>query len=210
MHIEIWSDIHCPFCYLGKRRLEAALESWSGKEPVQIEWKSFQLNPDQQRVPGRTVHQYLAEKYGMSLAKAQETHARMTETGRGEGIEFDFDNLVLSNSFLAHRLLHYAKSKNLGNALKEILFRRHFSEGEDVGEKSVLISTAVEAGLKAEETEALLNSDQFKAEVHADIEEAMRLGIRGVPFFLFDRKFAVSGAQGVDVFLGALNKAEAG
>lgn len=208
MRIEIWSDIHCPFCYLGKHRLESALEVWGGG-PVEIEWKSFQLNPAQKKVPGRSIHEYLAEKYGMPLEQAKESHARMTEAGRAEGIAFDFDALILSNSFHAHRLLHFAGSQGKANALKEILFRRHFSDGQDVGEKGTLMAAAREAGLPEAEAEAVLDSDRYRAEVYADQEEAMRLGIRGVPFFLMGRTFAVSGAQGQDVFLRALDKAKA-
>lgn len=208
MKIEIWSDVMCPFCYLGKRKLEGALEGYPRKDEVEIEWKSFQLNPDMRTEPGKHIAEYLAEKKGWSLEQSREAHARLTKAAAEAGLLYDFDRAVVANSFDAHRLVQLAKSRGLGDAMEERLFKSYFSEGGNIADPATLRALAADAGLDAAEAGAVLeDAGRFAPEVRADIEEARRLGVTGVPFFVFDRKFAVSGAQPEDVFRRALEKA---
>lgn len=210
MKIEIWSDVMCPFCYLGKRKLESALEDFPRKHEVEIEWKSFQLNPDMRTEPGKHIAEYLAEKKGWSLEESRQSHARLTKAAAEAGLHYDFDKAVVANSFDAHRLVQLAKARGLGDAMEERLFKSYFSEGGNIADHATLKALAADAGLDAEEAGAVLaDAERFAPEVRGDIEEARRLGVNGVPFFVFDRKFAVSGAQPEDVFRRALEQASA-
>jgi predicted DsbA family dithiol-disulfide isomerase len=210
MNIEIWSDMMCPFCYLGKRRLEEALQSFPGKDGVGITWKSFQLNPDMKTEPGKSITQYLMEKKGWSLEHTRQAHDRLTKAAAEAGLLYDFDRAVVANSFDAHRLVQFAKARGLGDAMEERLFKGYFSEGANIADHATLLKLAGEAGLDRTEAETVLESDAYSAEVKADVREAQQLGVTGVPFFVFDRKFAVSGAQDTGVFLKALERAQAG
>jgi predicted DsbA family dithiol-disulfide isomerase len=207
MKIEIWSDVMCPFCYLGKRRLERALERFPHKDEVEITWKSFQLNPDMKTEPGKGINQYLMEKKGWSLEQTRQQHDRLTRAAAAEGLLYDFDKAVVANSFDAHRLVQLAKRKGLGDAMEERLFKAYFSEGKNIADHATLLGLARDAGLDAAGAEAVLASDAYADGVNADAREAQQLGITGVPFFVLDRKFAVSGAQETAVFLRALEKA---
>jgi predicted DsbA family dithiol-disulfide isomerase len=208
MKIEIWSDVMCPFCYLGKRRLENALETSGLKPEAEIVWKSFQLNPDMKTEPGKGIEEYLAEKKGWSLDQIRQSHARLTQAAAEAGLLYDFDKAVVANSFDAHRLVQLAKTKGLGDAMEERLFKAYFSEGGNIADHATLLRLAADAGLDgAEAKRALDDKTAFAREVLADVNEAQRLGVNGVPFFVFDRKFAVSGAQDPAVFLKAIKKA---
>lgn len=207
MKVEIWSDVMCPFCYIGKRKFEAALAQFEGKENVQVEWKSFQLNPSLKTDAGKNINAYLAEIKGWTIEQAKEMNARVAAMAKEAGLNYDFDKVIVANSFDAHRLVQYAKRKNLGDAMEEALFRAYFIEGKDTSDHATLISLAQEAGLDEGETKRILASGIFSDEVEEDIEQAAQLGVRGVPFFVFDRKYAVSGAQPVEVFLQTMRKA---
>lgn len=208
MRIEIWSDVLCPFCYIGKRHLEAALKDFSGKDRVEIQWRSFQLDPQQETKPGVDVFSYLAERKGISKAQSEAMHAQVTQMAARAGLEYHFEKAVVANSFDAHRLLQYAKTQNLGDAMKERLFRGYFCEGQNIANFDVLADMAKDAGLDRAAALAVLNQqEEYAQAVKADIQEAQALGISGVPFFVIDRKYAVSGAQPVEVFLRALEGA---
>lgn len=207
MKIEIWSDVMCPFCYIGKRRLEGALEGFPHKDEVEIVWKSFQLNPDMQTEPGKSITDYLAEKKGWSREQTQQAHARLTQSAKDLGLHYDFDKAVVANSFDAHRLVQLAKTLGLGDAMEERLFKAYFSEGGNIADHATLAGLAKDAGLPAADVRKVLESDAFTEEVRRDVDEARQIGVTGVPFFVMDRKYAVSGAQETQVFLKALEKA---
>ena len=210
MKIEIWSDVMCPFCYLGKRRLESALEQSGLKDEAEIIWKSFQLNPDMKTDPGKGIEAYLVEKKGWSLDQIRKSHARLTQAAAEMGLLYDFEKAVVANSFDAHRLVQLAKTRGLGDAMEERLFKAYFSEGGNIADHAVLLRLAANAGLDEREAkDALADPTAFAREVMEDVREARQLGVTGVPFFVFDRKFAVSGAQDTAVFMEALAKAHA-
>jgi predicted DsbA family dithiol-disulfide isomerase len=207
MKIEIWSDVMCPFCYLGKRRLESALARFPHRDEVEIAWKSFQLNPDMETVPGKSINAYLAEKKGWSPEQTRQVHERLTKAAAEAGLLYDFDKAVVANSFDAHRLVQLAKRHGLGDAMEERLFKAYFSEGRNIADHGTLLALAADAGLDRAGAAAVLAGDAYTDEVNADVREARQLGVTGVPFFVLDRKFAVSGAQDTDVFLQALETA---
>ena len=208
MKVEVWSDIMCPFCYIGKRNYETALKQFDGKNNVEIEWHSFQLDPTIPKNTGRkeNVYQYLAEKKGISYEQSAKLHESLIQTAKKAALEYNFDKAIVANSFDAHRLIQLAKTKGLGDEAEERLFHAYFTEGRDFGDHETLIDIGVGLGLPAEEIKEALTSDEFAAKVEEDIQEADELGVRGVPFFVFDRKYAVSGAQPPEYFLEALKQ----
>lgn len=207
MKVEIWSDVMCPFCYIGKRHFESALEQFEDKKDIQIEWKSFLLDPDvPENVGNKNVYEYLAERKGLSVEQSKQMHERVVEMAKNAGLDYNFDIAVVANSFKAHRLIQLAKTKGLGDEAEELLFKSYFTEGKNIADEETLISLAEQIGLtKADLNEALLNQD-FQFLVNKDVEEARAIGVSGVPFFVFDRKYAVSGAQPAESFLGALKQ----
>jgi len=207
MKVEIWSDVMCPFCYIGKRKFEAALEQFSRKDEVEVVWHSFQLNPDMVDQPGKSAIEYLAEVKNQSIEWSQEMHNQVTESAKKVGLEYHFEKVKVANSFDAHRLVQLAKKYNLTDALEERFFRAYFTEGALISNHAELVQLAVEVGLDEKEVEGVLSSDQFYADVIRDGQDAANLGVRGVPFFAMDRKFGVSGAHDVEVFLERLEKA---
>lgn len=208
MKIEVWSDIVCPFCYIGKRRLEEALAEFEHKDHVEVIWKSFQLNPDQVTNPNISVVEDLAQKKGWTLQYASDASESVSDMAAEEGLFYDFDKAIPANTFNAHRLLQFAKNKGLGSALKEALLKAYFMDGKNVDDTETLLAIATENGLNAEETSQILsNPNMFRNEVLSDIDEAKELGISGVPFFVIDRKYGISGAQPLNVFINALTKA---
>ena len=210
MKIEIWSDIVCPFCYIGKRNFETALAQFNDAQLIQTEWKSFQLDPELPRsTPYGSTYEYLAERKGLSIAQAREMTAGVAATGKNAGVTLNFEKTVAANTWDAHRLLHLAHSKGVGSPMKELLFRAHFTDGKDISNADTLVKLGKEAGLEETEVTAMLGSDAYGYEVAQDIQEAQNIGIRGVPFFVFNRKYAVSGAQPADVFLQTLQKSVA-
>ena len=206
MKIEIWSDVMCPFCYIGKRRFEDALQQFAHKDEVEVEWKSFQLNPDMKTDPSVNINQYLAEVKGWNLEYAQKMNDHVTEMAAQVGLKYDFDKAVVANSFNAHRLSHLAKKHGLGDAAEEALFKAYFTEGKNIDDQDTLIGLGVSIGLNADELKQALDSDDFADDVKHDIAEARQLGIQGVPFFVMNNKYGVSGAQAVPVFSETLEK----
>jgi predicted DsbA family dithiol-disulfide isomerase len=195
MHVEIWSDIACPWCYVGKRRFEAALAEYEGRDEVQVTWRSFELDPHAPRERTVDAATHLAQKYGRTRAEALEMQARMTATAAGEGLGFRFDIARGGNTFDAHRLLHLAGAQGTQDALKERLLRGYLCEGEPIGEPQALERLSVEVGLPREEVQEVLSTDRYAAEVREDERIAAELGINAVPFFVVNRSLALSGAQ---------------
>ena len=206
MKIEIWSDVMCPFCYIGKRKLEKALEQFEGKRNVEITWKSYQLNPHMEYQEGVDVYTYLAEVKGKSREWAEEMHVNVSKMANEVGLNYDFDKVKIANSFDAHRVIQLAKKYNLTNEIEERFFKGYFIEGSLMSDHAILLKLAVEAGLNEPEVKHVLETDEFALEVKADVEEAQRIGVRGVPFFVFNRKYAISGAQDTAVFLETLRR----
>jgi predicted DsbA family dithiol-disulfide isomerase len=206
MKIEIWSDVVCPWCYIGKRRLERALRDFEHAGEVEVTWRSFQLNPDTPLGTAVPTLEYLAGRFGPdSLAMT----ARVAELAKAEGLDFDFGAALTVNTLDAHRLLHLATDLGVGDAAKERLLRAHFTEGADLSDHETLTRLVGEAGVDPDRARAVLASTEYAAEVRADIEEARRLGLSGVPFFVIDRRYGISGAQPAETFLHALRTAYA-
>lgn len=206
MKVEIWSDVMCPFCYIGKRRLEQALSQFEHPADVEVEWKSFQLNPDQVTDPSISVNKMLAEKKGWTEEYARQANEYVTNMAKEAGLEYNMDKAIVANSFDAHRFAHYAKEKGKGDAAEEALFKAYFTDGKNTADHEVLASLGESIGLSAAEIKEMLAGEQYSHDVQQDIAEAQMIGVSGVPFFVLDRKYAVSGAQPVETFLGALNK----
>lgn len=207
MNVEIWSDVMCPFCYIGKRKFEAALDQFPHKDQINVIWKSFQLNPDMPTDPSRSVLDYLAEVKGIPLAQAEQMHDHVTAMAREVGLEYHFDKAVVANSFDAHRFIQLAKQHGLGDAAEERIFRAYFTEGRNTADHTTLTELGTEIGLDKIEVEKMLQTDAFTEAVEQDIYESRQIGVRGVPFFVINRKYAVSGAQPPETFLGALQTA---
>lgn len=208
MKIEIWSDILCPFCYIGKRHFEAALETLDPTIPIEIEWKSFQLDPTIPKMTERVnVYQYLADSKGISLEQSKAMHDNVVEMAKNVGLEYNFSIAVVANSFDAHRLIQYSKTKGLGDEAEEALFAAYFTNGVDISDLNALQEIGTTIGLEPVELKDILHSDAFAYEISQDIQEAQNIGVRGVPFFVIDRKYGLSGAQPIDVFVDALSKA---
>ncbi|PWL28583.1 DsbA family oxidoreductase [uncultured Roseivirga sp.] len=209
MKIEIWSDVMCPFCYIGKRHLEEALADFPQKDEVEIVWKSFQLNPDMPESSEESVYEYLAKAKGISLEQSKQMHERVEEMAANAGLGYNFDIAKVANSFKAHRVLQLAKRKNLGDELKEALLEAYFIKGRNTSDYNTLVELATSVGITEAEVELALNEEQFANYVNQDIDEARRIRVQGVPFFVFDRKYAVSGAQPVEHFKATLEKVQA-
>lgn len=207
MKIEVWSDVVCPFCYVGKRRLEAALSDFPHRDAVEVVWRSFELNADAPTETAEPLDAMLARKYGMGLAEARAANARVTAMAAEAGVEFHLDRARSGNTFDAHRLIHLAAEHGLMDAAKERLLRAYFTEGRAIGRRDELIALGVEVGLPEAAVRGALTGDAFAAEVRADEREAREIGVQGVPFFVFDRRLAVSGAQPQAVFTQALTRA---
>jgi predicted DsbA family dithiol-disulfide isomerase len=199
MHVEIWSDIACPWCYVGKRRLEAALAAFEHRDEVTVTWRSFELDPAAPRERGGDRAAHLAEKYGVTVERAIEMQDYMMRVAAGDGLDFRFDLARSGSTFDAHRLLHLAAEHGLQDAMKERLVRAYLTEGELIGDPEVLERLAVAAGLPRSEVLELLAGDRFAAEVRADERTAAELGIHAVPFFVVDRALGASGAQPPEV-----------
>lgn len=207
MKVEIWSDVMCPFCYIGKRKFEAALAKFENKDSIEIIWKSFQLDANLKTDTTKNTIQHLAETKGWSMEYTRSTIAYVMEMAAGVGLHYNFEKAVVANSFDAHRLIQFAKKHGKGDAAEERLFKAYFEEGKNTADYTVLTQLSTEIGLNAEEVGAMLKSNAFATEVKQDIKEAEQIGVTGVPFFVIDRKYAVSGAQDSNVFLDSLNKA---
>ncbi|WP_354641788.1 DsbA family oxidoreductase [Kitasatospora camelliae] len=208
MKVEIYSDIACPWCYIGKRRFEQALDRFAGKDGVEVVYRPFQLVPDASETP-RPHREWLAERYGPQSVAMD---ARVAELGRAVGIDYDFDAAIEVNTLRAHRLLHLAETE-YGSAvqadLKERLLKAHFTDGVDIGDRAALTGLAVEAGLDRARVEAYLAGDEGAAEVRAQLSAGRAMGISAVPTFVFEGQWAVQGGQEADTFLRVLQQVEA-
>lgn len=206
MTIDIWSDIRCPFCYIGKRKFENALNAFEHKDKVEVEWHSFELDPNMTTQPGVNAVEYIAAAKGISRQQSEDLHNHVTRLAKDSALEFNFGSVVVANSFNAHRLIQLAKTKGLGDEAEEELFKSHFTEGKNIDNRETLAQIGGSIGLDEKEVNALLSDDAFTKEVKEDEIRAQSMGIRGVPFFVFDEKYAVSGAQSSDIFLSALEQ----
>jgi predicted DsbA family dithiol-disulfide isomerase len=205
--VEIWSDIVCPWCYIGKRRFEAALEAFEHRDEVTVMWRSFELDPAAPSAVEGTATERLAAKYGMSLERAEGLHREMTERAAAEGLDFRFDLAKSANTFDAHRLIHLAATYGHQAAAKERLMRAYFTEGAAISDPETLIALMVEVGVDVDEARDVLSGDRFAEDVREDEQLAGQLGIQGVPFFVIDRRFGVSGAQPAEALVQALERA---
>ena len=198
----------CPFCYIGKRHLEQALLAFEGRDAVKITWKSYQLDPE---IPLQFdspvgVYAYLADRKGWSMEQSVQMHDRVVEMAAAVGLDYQFDKAVVANSLYAHRVIQLAKEKGLDNEIEEVFFKAYFTEGRDLASVEELVSLGVSVGLQAADVRAAITSEELAYRVSQDIQEGVNLGVRGVPFFVFDRKFGISGAEPIQVFIDTLNQ----
>lgn len=207
MKIDIWSDVVCPFCYIGKRRLEAALEAFPHRDEVEVVWHSYELDPTSAAVVDADLVDLLASKYGMTRERAQANQDNLTQTAAAEGLDFHFERARHGNTFDAHRLIHLAAENGLGDATKERFLRGYFTEGAAIGDHATLTRLAVEAGLDEAAVTRVLGSDEYAQAVRADEQRGHDLGIQGVPFFVIDDTLGISGAQPTELFSRALTQA---
>jgi predicted DsbA family dithiol-disulfide isomerase len=206
MKVEIWSDVMCPFCYIGKRKFEKALEQFHEKNEVEVVWHSFQLDPTLEHQHGKNLYDYVAERKGQTREWSQHIHRQVIGTAREVGLTYNFDKAIVANSFDAHRLIQLAKKHHIGDQAEERIFRAYFTEGKDVADHETLVELGKEIGLDAAVVSAMLQSDEYADEVRNDCEDAAGLGATGVPFFVFNRRYAVAGAQPTEVFSEVLEK----
>src|SRR4051812_25528199 len=209
MKVEIWSDVVCPWCYVGKRRFEQALARFAHADEVEVKvvYRAFELDPGAPRERTGDHNEHLARKYGLTVERAQQMNAQMTETAAAEGLDFRFDVMRGGNTFDAHRLLHLARDRGKQLELKERLLLATFTEGEPIGDQTALVRLAVDAGLDKAEVTEVLDSNRYADAVRHDEQQAASYGISGVPFFVIDGKYGVSGAQPADVLVQVLEQA---
>lgn len=205
MKVEIWSDFACPFCYLGKVRLDKAIEK-SGLEDVELVYRSFLLDPNMDNRPEGTPVENLAKKYGQSVERAQGMIDQIVAMAKEEGLDYDFINLKERNMVNAHRLLHLADEKNLADEVNTKLFKAHLVEGKDLADFEVLVDIGTSSGLDKDDIEDLYKGDRFVDKIQRDLAEAQELGISSVPYFIIDRDRSIRGAQSVDIMVHELNK----
>ncbi len=206
MRVEIWSDVICPWCYIGKRRFEAALAAFPQRGQVQVVWRSFELDPNAPRQQSGTLEEMLAEKYRISLHRAAAMNTRVAEIAREVGLDYRLSHARPGNTFDAHRLLHYADSKKMGERATERIMHGYFSEGLQVGDRAELARLAPDFGIAENDALAVLEGDAYADEVRADEARATEFEVTGVPFFLFDEKIAITGAQSVETLTDALQQ----
>lgn len=207
MKIEVWSDYVCPFCYIGKRRLEVALSQFPHKDQVEIEFKSFELDPNAPLNKGKSIHEAIAEKYGMTIEQAKQTNQGIGQQAASIGLSFNFDKMKPTNTFDAHRLVKYAKTQGREAEISEKLFQAYFTEGKHIGDHKTLADIAESAGLDRNQVLHILQDPTaFVHEVRLDEAIAQRYQITGVPFFLINQKYTISGAQPLETFIKALKK----
>ncbi len=207
MKIEIWSDVACPWCYIGKRRFEAALAEFPHRDEVEVKWRSYQLDPS---LPGHyegTELDYLSSRKGLAPEQVSQMFEHVAAQAKDEGLDYRFDAVVVANSFTAHRLIHLAAAHGKQDAAKERLLSDHFEHGKDIGSRDYLTSLGAGLGIDAAAVAELFSTDKYADDVRSDIQEARSLGISGVPFFVIDRKYGLSGAQPVETFTAALDQA---
>ncbi|MFT8351883.1 DsbA family oxidoreductase [Clostridium saccharoperbutylacetonicum] len=207
MKVEIWFDFVCPFCYMGERKFERALAAFEHKDEVEIIFKSFQLNMSQKDVKGKDIHQVIADKYNITYEEAKANNDTITKAAAEVGLNYRFDILKLNNTQLAHEISKYAESVGKGKEVVDFYFKGYFEEGLDIGNEEKLLELAEKAGLDISDLKKQLAGESLKAKVKEDEALARKLGVSSVPYFVFDNKYAVSGAQEPEQFLKALNQA---
>jgi predicted DsbA family dithiol-disulfide isomerase len=207
--VEIWSDVVCPWCYIGKRRFERAMAEFDGRDDVNVTWRSFQLNPDQPRGARTTHDEYLAAKLRTSVEQVRQLNDRVVRLAADEGLAYDFDRYQVINTFDAHRVAHLGKAHGFDDAVQERFLSAQLEQGEVLDDPETLVRLGSQVGVPADEIRDVLAGDAYSGAVQADIDEARALGIGGVPFFVIDRRFGISGAQPSGLFLEALNQARA-
>ena len=207
MQIDIWSDVACPWCFIGKRRFERALGAWEHRDEVEVTWHSYQLDPTLPEHYDGTETEYLASRKGMPVEQVRQMFAHVSTQAAGEGLQYDFDRLVVANSLRAHQLLHLAKANGVADAVKDALLSGHFEHGVDIGDVEALVSIGTKAGLAEQEIRDALADERYLPAVRDDIAQAQQIGVNGVPFFVFDMRLALSGAQPAEVFTQALEQA---
>lgn len=198
MKIEVWSDIACPYCYLGKRRLDIAIEELDFSDEIEIVWRSFELDPDAKTSYQESKYDLLAEKYDQSKEWAELLCESLTAQGKEIGVDFDFDNNKVTNTFDAHRLIQLAKEQGLSSELKEELLKQFFSNGKLISEQAVLTEAALTVGLSQDSVEHVFNSESFTSDVREEEQMAAEIGIQSVPFFIIDEAFGMEGAQPIE------------
>jgi predicted DsbA family dithiol-disulfide isomerase len=207
MLVEIWSDVVCPWCYVGKRNLEVALAGFEHADRVTIEWRSYELDPNTPARVELSMDEVLERKYGMTSEQATRANLQMTELAATVGLEYHLDQVQIGNTFDAHRLIHLAAAEGVAGEMKERLLRAYFTEGRAISDPVTLTELAGEVGLDPARVAEVLDGDEFGAEVRADEARAMELGSTGVPFFVFDGRLGIPGAQPPDVLLRLLDRA---
>ncbi|MBP6090449.1 MAG: DsbA family oxidoreductase [Crocinitomicaceae bacterium] len=207
MKIEIWSDVQCPFCYIGKRHLEIALDQLKPTESIEIEWKSYQLDPT---IPADLAPQnsftYLAAKKGMTIEQSIAMHENVTQMAAKAGLNYQLEKTIISNSYNAHQLIHLAKTIKKGDEMEEILFDAYFCQGKNIGNIPTLIELGEQIGLTESAIVSAITTNQFGDRINREIQESQQIGVKGVPFFVFDRKYALSGAQPVEQFVNCIQQ----
>ena len=206
MKVEIWSDVVCPFCYIGKRKFETALAQFAHRDDVQVVWRSFELTPDFQPIPGESVYESLAKKKGISVEEGRKMSDYMTTVAQEVGLSYDFDRTVPANTFLAHQLIHLGAHHGRQDAAKERLMAAYYTEGQNIGDLATLVRLGTDIGLDAAETRAALVAGTYADAVRHDEYQARQIDVRGVPFFVFEDKYAVSGAQSPELLAEVLAK----
>lgn len=206
MKIEIWSDVMCPFCYIGKKNFEQALDQLPFKDEVEVEWKSFQLDPTLQPGETKTTAEYFREKKGFPEEQAKQMTAQVVQMGKTSGIDFNFEKALITNTFPAHKILHLAKKHGKSSEMEEELFKAHFLNGENVGNTELLSNIAEKLAINKDEALQTLTTDEFDYDVNQDIMEGRNNGVTGVPYFILNGKYAVSGAQPTELFVEALTQ----
>ncbi|EUJ33175.1 DSBA-like thioredoxin domain-containing protein [Listeria floridensis FSL S10-1187] len=204
MKIEIWSDFACPFCYIGKKNLEQAM---NGREDVEVEFRSFELDPNAPVETDKSIHELLAEKYGKTVEEAKQMNAQVGQMAELAGLHYDFDNMKSTNTFTAHRIAQYARSVGKENEFMELGMDAYFAKGAFLNDEETLVELAKKAGLDETKVREIIHSNEYLAQVRVDETKAMEYGINSVPFFLIDGKYAVSGAQPVESFVSVLERA---
>ncbi|MGR6906210.1 DsbA family oxidoreductase [Lysinibacillus sp. BSL11] len=206
MKVEIWSDFVCPFCYMGKHNFEIGLEQFEHKEIVEVVFRSFQLDPYAKKNTGMDIHQVSSSKHGIPYEKAKERNNKLKQHAKKVGLDYQLDTMIPTNSYDALRLSYYAKENGKMEEYMDRIMKAHFTDSLDIGDPSTLAQLANELGLNANETLNVLANDKYSEKIAADKAEGIKIGVQGVPLFVVDNKYAISGAQSNQVFLETLQQ----
>jgi len=207
MKVDIWSDVRCPFCYIGKRKFEKGLEQFAQKNKIEVVWHSFELDPSFETRIDVNIYDYLAERKGQSKEWSVQMHKQVTDMAKEVGLEYNFDKAVVANSFNAHRVLALAKEKGLADVAEEKMFKAYFTDGKNIDDNDTLVKIGKEIGVEENDVRSLLTSEEYVQQVRDDEMRAHEIGVNGVPFFVINNKYAVSGAQAPETFTQALQHA---